>query len=225
MNQLIYIVDDDENVCRLLQQQLINDGYRIEIFNDGESLLDKFMQTPCDLMITDIMMPGISGYDLCREIRRSSDIPIIMVSAKGEEIDRIIGLELGSDDYIAKPFNLREISIKVRNILRRVNGYAISNAKLSCMDIALNKANRQVYLDGKDFKVTAKEYDLLALLISNKNQAFSREQIISAVWGYSYYGDTRQVDHLIKRLRKKMMLAEAECKIETIWGYGYKVCD
>jgi len=172
-------------------------------------------------------MPNMSGYDLCREIRKISDVPIMMISAKGEEIDRVIGLELGSDDYISKPFSLREISVKVRNMLRRRSNSGVQNSeeKVFCKDLEIIKVNRTILIDGKDFKTTVKEYDLLELLIENKNNAFSREMIIEKIWGYDYFGDTRQVDHLIKRLRKKMLLAETECKIETIWGFGYKVSD
>jgi len=139
----------------------------------------------------------------------------------------VLGLELGSDDYISKPFSLREITVKVRNMLRRVKVSNTLNTeeRLVCKDIEIIKANRIILIHGEDFKTTSKEYDLLELLIDNKNHAFSREIIIEKVWGYDYYGDTRQVDHMIKRLRKKMLLAESECKIETIWGYGYKVSD
>ncbi|WP_242631642.1 response regulator transcription factor [Sedimentibacter sp. zth1] len=224
---MIYIADDDKNVCQLLKSQLLSENYLVETFYDANSLLSKFLQNSCDLVITDIMMPKISGYELCKEIRKISDIPIIMISAKDEEIDRILGLELGSDDYISKPFSLREISIKVRNMLHRVNNNFLCNTdnRLFCKDVEIIKSNRVVLIHGEEFITTVKEYDLLELLIANKNQAFSREKIIKKVWGYDYFGDTRQVDHLIKRLRKKMLLAEIECKIETIWGYGYKVSD
>lgn len=172
------------------------------------------------------MMPNLSGYELCREIRQVSDIPIIMISAKDEEIDRVLGLELGSDDYISKPFSLREITIKVRNMLRRRSTTTLNTEEtLVCEDLEIIKSNRMILIHKEEFKVTTKEYDLLELLIESKNQPFSRENIIERVWGYDYYGDTRQVDHLIKRLRKKMLLAGSECKIETIWGYGYKVSD
>lgn len=211
----------------MLKSQLISESYDVETFYNGEMLLERFLSTPCDLIITDIMMPNMSGYDLCKEIRKISDVPIMMVSAKGEEIDRVIGLELGSDDYISKPFSLREISVKVRNMLRRRSSNVVQNieGRLVCKDLHIIKANRTILIDDKEFKTTAKEYSLLELLIENKNNAFSREMIIEKIWGYDYFGDTRQVDHLIKRLRKKMLLAETECKIETIWGFGYKVSD
>ena len=226
-NNVIYIADDDKNVCNILKSHLVSENYAVEDFNDAETLLQKFSEIPCDLIITDIMMDAMSGYDLCREIRKFSDVPIIMISAKDEEIDRLLGLELGSDDYISKPFSLREITVKVRNMLRRRNSIVQQNSegKVFCKDLEIIKANRTVLVDEKEFKVTAKEYDLLELLIENKNMAFSREMIIERIWGYDYFGETRQVDHLIKRLRKKMLLAETECKIETIWGFGYKVSD
>lgn len=171
-------------------------------------------------------MPNMSGYELCRAIRDISNVPIIMISAKDEEIDKILGLELGSDDYISKPFSLREITIKVRNMLRRANNQCVNTSeKLVLKDLEIIKSRRSILIHGQEFKVTTKEYELLKLLIENKNKPFSRESIIEKVWGYEYYGDTRQVDHLIKRLRKKMLLEGSECKIETLWGYGYKVSD
>lgn len=210
-----------------MKSQLISENYNAEAFYDAETLLQRFLSTPCDMIITDIMMPNMSGYDLCREIRKVSDVPIIMISAKDEELDRILGLELGSDDYISKPFSLREITVKVRNMLQRRNKSIKQNldGRLLCNDIEIIKENRIILVNGNEFKVTIKEYDLLELLIENKNKAFSREMIIEKIWGYDYFGETRQVDHIIKRLRKKMLLAETECKIETIWGFGYKVSD
>ena len=223
---MIYITDDDENVCNLLKSQLASENFTVEAFYEADSLLRKFIEKPCDLVITDIMMPNMSGYELCKEIRKRSEVPIIMISAKDEEVDRILGLELGSDDYITKPFSLREISLKVRNMLRRAD---VKTSKtddcLICKNLEMNKSNRTVHVNDLELPTTTKEYELLELLITHRNQAFSREMIIEKVWGYDYTGDSRQVDHLIKRLRKKMLLADSECKIETIWGYGYKVSD
>jgi DNA-binding response OmpR family regulator len=226
-DKTVYVADDDKNLCDLLKSQLVNDGYDVTAFSDGEALLEGFKKNACDLIITDIMMPKMNGYELCREIRKASDVPIIMISAKDAEIDRVLGLELGSDDYISKPFSLREVSVKVKNMLRRA--YASKTAQATdsivCKDLEINEANRSVQIGGAEFATTAKEYDLLELLVKNKNQAFTREMIIERIWGYDYFGDTRQVDHLIKRLRKKMLLADSECKIETLWGFGYKVSD
>lgn len=204
MSHLIYIADDDPNICHIIQQQLINDGYDTEVFASGEDLLAVFNKKSCDLVITDIMMGGMSGYDLCREIRQHNDVPIIMVSAKDDEIDRILGLELGSDDYLSKPFSLRELSVKVRNMLRRRMHISKESTEdsLWCKDLELRLESREAYIHNEFLKTTTKEFDLLKLLVENINHAFSREQIIDQVWGYEYYGDTRQVDHLIKRLRK-----------------------
>lgn len=221
---MIYIADDDKNVCDLLKSQLISEDYNVEVFYEAISLLKRFEKQPCDLIITDIMMPNMFGYDLCKEIRKESEVPMIMISAKDEEIDRVLGLELGSDDYISKPFSLREISLKVRNILKRASMISKqSQDQLVCKNLEINTTNRTVLINDVELQTTTKEYELLELLIKNINQAFSREKIIESVWGYDYAGDSRQVDHLIKRLRKKMLLADSECKIETIWGYGYKV--
>lgn len=226
MNKIIYIADDDINVCEILNKQLSNEGYKVCVFYDGKTLLDMFIRKPCDLVITDIMMPIMNGYELCKKIREKSEIPIIMLSAKSEEIDRILGLELGSDDYISKPFSLREISIKVRNMLRRSNKNIEDNDKyLRCKDLKMDINSREIFINNQVLNATTKEFELLKLLIENRNQAFSREHIIEKIWGYDYFGEVRQVDHLIKRLRKKMLLLEAECSIETIWGYGYKVRD
>lgn len=223
---LIYVADDDINVCHLLKSHLENEGYAIEVFHNGQTLLDAYNIKRADMIITDIMMPIMNGYELCKAIRQNSDVPIIMLSAKDEEIDRVLGLELGSDDYIAKPFSLRELTIKVRNMLRRwYKKEEQSEEILSCKDVTIHINNRAVYIHDNELKTTAKEFELLFLLIKNKNRAFSREEIIQKIWGYDYIGDSRQVDHLIKRLRKKMLLEEAECKIETIWGFGYKVSE
>lgn len=226
MKQKIMIADDDANICNLLKSQLISDGYEVLSFLDGESLLNSFKQSGSDLVITDIMMPKLNGYELCKEIRKSSDVPIIMISAKDEEIDRVLGLELGSDDYISKPFSLREVSIKVKNMLKRREKIdKKSSDSITCKDLEVNKKNRTVKICDQQFNTTAKEYDLLEFLVINKNQAFSREKLIEEVWGYDYIGDSRQVDHLIKRLRKKMIMLDCDFKIETLWGFGYKVSD
>ena len=227
MKKRLYVADDECKILELLRAHLSAEGYEVETFADGQKLLARYDEKPCDMVITDIMMPGLSGYDLCREIRRTSDVPIFMISARDDEIDRVLGLELGSDDYISKPFSLRELSVRIKNIFSRIDRVNIvhDDGELVCRDVRLNKADRTAFVGDMLMKTTAREFDLLTLFFENKNMAFSRERIISAIWGYDYYGDTRQVDHLIKRLRKKMLLAGAECQIETVWGYGYKVSD
>lgn len=225
--KLIYVADDDLNICNLMKSHLEKEGYAVETFSNGEKLLQSFEEKNCDLIITDIMMPLMGGYDLCREIRKKSMIPIYMISANNEEIDRVLGLELGSDDYISKPISFRELTAKIKNTFRRIEAYqnplVLEEDCIACKDLKLIKVSREVYIGNILLQTTAKEFDLLLLLLENKNQAFSREHIIDSVWGYDYYGDTRQVDHMIKRLRKKMLLENSECQIQTVWGFGYKI--
>jgi len=227
MKKRLYIADDEHKILNLLSAHLGAEGYAVETFTDGQKLLERFAAQPCDMIITDIMMPNMNGYDLCRQVRRTSDIPIFMISAKDDEIDRVLGLELGSDDYISKPFSLRELSVRIKNIFSRIDRAAAPRVddEIVCKDVRLIKGDRNVFVGDALMKTTAKEFDLLMLFFQNKNMAFSRERIIETIWGYDYFGDTRQVDHLIKRLRKKMLLSGAECQIETVWGYGYKVSD
>ncbi len=221
----IYVADDDKQICELLKSHLSNAGYEVVIFYDGKSLLDAFSARPCDLIITDIIMPQMTGYDLTREIRKNSLVPIFMISANNDEIDRVLGLELGSDDYISKPISFRELLIKIKNTFNRLEQHesAEKDSSLCCLDLKLDLESRQAYIGSAPLQTTAKEFDLLALFLENQKRAFSREQIIEKVWGYDYYGDSRQVDHIIKRLRKKMLGLGAQCKIQTVWGYGYKI--
>ncbi len=223
---LIYVADDDKNLCEILKQHLNNEGYDVQTFLSGLSLLEAFHQTSCHLIISDIMMPDMNGYELCKSVRSISDVPFIMLSAKSEEIDRILGLELGSDDYISKPFSLREITIKVRNMLRRSSKTIVKDLnKLSCKDLELLLDERLALISSNLIQVTAKEFDLLEFFLKNKNVALSREKIIENVWEQDIIIESRQVDHLIKRLRKKLIEKESEFRIETVWGYGYKVSE
>lgn len=229
MSELIYIADDDKEICKLLKTHIENEGYSVETFFDGRSLLDRFNVKRCDLIITDITMPKMNGYDLCREIRKVSIVPVFMISANNDEIDRVLGLELGSDDYIAKPIGFRELIVKIKNTFKRIEMYSAPHIsaedELSCKDLTLSILKRQVKIAGETLQTTTKEFDMLELFLKNKNVAFSRESIIEKIWGYDYYGDSRQVDHMIKRLRKKMIIAGTACQIKTVWGYGYKIGD
>ena len=223
----IYVADDDKQICELLKSHLTSAGYDVRVFYNGKNLLDAFESQPCDLIITDIVMPKMSGYDLTREIRKNSLVPIFMISANNDEIDRVLGLELGSDDYISKPISFRELIIKIKNTFNRLESYEAKGKdnSLSCLDLKLDLVGRQAYIGGSALQTTAKEFDLLALFLGSQKRAFSREQIIEKVWGYDYYGDSRQVDHIIKRLRKKMIALGAQCMIQTVWGYGYRIGD
>lgn len=223
----IYVADDDKNICELLKSHITNAGYNVNVFYNGKDLLDAYLTQPCDLIITDIVMPQMNGYDLCREVRKTSMIPIFMISANNDEIDRVLGLELGSDDYISKPISFRELLIKIKNTFLRLDSYQKSQAEdvLRCQNLKLSLDSREVCIGDTLLPTTTKEFELLHLFLRNHNHAFSREQIIEKVWGYDYYGDSRQVDHIIKRLRKKMLQLGSDCKIQTVWGYGYKIGD
>jgi len=223
----IYVADDDKNICELLKSHISNAGYAVQVYPNGKTLLDAFSAQPCDMIVTDIVMPVMSGYDLCKEIRKISMIPIFMISANNDEIDRVLGLELGSDDYISKPISFRELLAKIKNAFKRLDSYGSSEKGdvVSCMDLRLFKESREIFVDDVLLETTTKEFDLLLLFLQNKNRAFSREQIIEQIWGYDYYGDSRQVDHIIKRLRKKMLQLNARCQIKTVWGFGYKIGD
>lgn len=224
----IFIAEDDKNICNILITHLEQNGYIAKEFSNGSALLDAFLIEPCDLIVTDITMPKMNGYDLCKEIRKKSIIPLIMISANNDEIDRILGLELGADDYIGKPINLRELTLKIKNALSRIDVLAESTEEkntpfLTYLDLALDLESRSAYINKNLFEVTNMEFDLLELFLKNVNKAFSRESIIHNVWQYDYDGDTRQVDQLIKRLRKKMLLVHSLCELKTVWGFGYKV--
>jgi len=229
-NKLIYVVDDEQNIRDLIKTYLQKEGYEVEVFEDGTSAYRKFSDTPPDMLIIDIMMPGMDGYSLCREIRKTNDVPIIMVSAKDEEIDRVLGLELGSDDYISKPFSPRELVARVKTIFRRIKEEPSPNAEnvrkeIKCQDVVLIPDERRLLKDGADIELTAKEYDFILYLVSNRNRVFTREQLINSIWGYDYIGDTRAIDDLVKRVRKKLCEAGSKLEIITVWGYGYKISD
>lgn len=227
-NKLIYVADDEERIRDLISSYLENSGFKVKSFTDGSSVLTAFNLQAPDMLILDIMMPGLDGYSVCREIRKTSQVPVIMVSAKDEEIDRILGLELGSDDYISKPFSPRELVARVKNIFKRTNPleYLVATPyPPQCKDIELIPDERRALCCGKELDLTSKEFDLLLFLITNKNHAFTREQLIEKIWGYDYMGETRTIDDLVKRIRKKLSEANSEIKISTVWGYGYKIVE
>ena len=224
MCKKIYIVDDEKRIRDLIRAYLEKEGYEIRDFSDALSALDAFKTQPCDMLVIDIMMPGTDGLELCRRIRKDSDVPIIIVSARDEEIDRILGLELGSDDYISKPFSPRELVIRIKNIFRRLTPAEkpYSDEIFSSYDIEINDSMHLVNINGKEIDFTGKEYALLSVFVKNPGRAYSREQLISSIWGYDYIGDVRPVDDLVKRIRKKLSLAESTMEILTVWGFGYK---
>ena len=223
--QKILIVDDDNNIAELVALYLTKECFETKIVNDGEEALKQFHIFHPDLILLDLMLPGIDGYQVCREIRHTSDIPIIMLSAKGETFDKVLGLELGADDYIIKPFDSKELVARVRAVLRRFHVKSPSAAtKEKCVsypDLVINLTNYSVTYMGHQIDMPPKELELLYFLAASPNQVFTREQLLDHIWGYEYIGDTRTVDVHIKRLREKIK-DNPNWALSTVWGIGYK---
>lgn len=223
----ILICDDNEAVHETIGTYLENDGMTYTSAFDGEEAIKKFKNINPDLIILDLMMPKIFGTEVCKEIRKISNVPIIMLTAKGEELDKIVGLEIGADDYIVKPFSPREVVARIKTIFRRVNNTVeikkenIKFISLDNLNIDLDKY--EVIIDGEKIDATPKETQILYLLALNKGKVLSREQILEHVWGYDYFGDTRVVDSQIKRLRKKLPEQEDKWEIKSVYGVGYKL--
>ena len=222
----IFVVDDEVNIRELIKKYLEKEGYKVTLFSNGERVFSELERLKPNLIVLDIMMPGIDGLDLCKKIRTKSDLPIIFVSARDEEFDRILGLELGADDYLSKPFSPRELVIRIKTILRRIrteNNY--NDEKIMVKDMNLYCDRRCVEIKENLLKLTTKEYDLFEMLIKNKNIPLTREQLLEKIWGYDYMGDSRVVDDLVKRIRKKLKELKSEIEIITVWGYGYRIDD
>ncbi|MBP2028237.1 DNA-binding response OmpR family regulator [Acetoanaerobium pronyense] len=222
----IFVVDDEKRIRDLIDLYLKKEGYKVTTFPDAEEVLESFEKQKPDLLVLDIMMPGIDGLDLCKKIREISDVPIIFVSARSEELDRILGLELGGDDYLGKPFSPRELVVRIKTILKR----AYKEKKESDTEDIIKIKNLELFIDrriikinNEDVQFTIKEFEVLEYLMKNTNMPLSREQIISTVWGYDYDGYDRNVDDTVKRLRKKLKEHGSQMKISTVWGYGYRV--
>jgi DNA-binding response OmpR family regulator len=220
---LILICDDQPIIHETLGVYLENEGFSfISAFN-GEEALQKFESADPALIILDIMMPKISGIDVCREIRKESRVPIIMLTARGEEIDRVLGLELGADDYIVKPFSAREVTARVKAVLRRISMQKNEPPEVLRFEgLEINISNYDVKLNGESIPFTPKEVEIFQLLASHPGRVFDREQILSEVWGYDYFGDTRAVDTQIKRIRQKLPQEDVSWGIKTVYGVGYK---
>ncbi len=227
--QKILIVDDDANIAELISLYLNKECYDTQIAADGEEALSQFSSYAPDLILLDLMLPGIDGYQVCREIRTKSQTPIIMLSAKGEVFDKVLGLELGADDYMEKPFDSKELVARVKAVLRRTHQApqsAVSSAGsgdkiVTYPDLTINLTNYSVTYMGRSLDMPPKELELLYFLASQPNRVFTREQLLDQIWGYEYIGDTRTVDVHIKRIREKIH-DNANWKISTIWGIGYK---
>ena len=223
--QKILIVDDDENIANLISLYLTKECYETRIEHDGQSALDAFKEYAPNLILLDIMLPGLDGYEVCREIRRESKVPIIMLSAKTEVFDKVLGLELGADDYIIKPFDSKELVARVKAVLRRYTEAPAPVEKkperVEYKDLIINLSNYEVIYKGKPVEMTPREIELLYFLASSPNQVFTREQLLDHIWGYEYAGDTRTVDVHIKRIREKIADTD-QWSIGTVWSVGYR---
>ncbi|MBR9945927.1 response regulator transcription factor [Clostridiaceae bacterium Marseille-Q4145] len=223
--QKILIVDDDTNIAELISLYLTKEFYEVQIVEDGEQALQVFDTFQPNLILLDLMLPGMDGYQVCREIRSRSDTPIIMLSAKGEVFDKVLGLELGADDYMIKPFDSKELVARVKAVLRRFQPSRQDTSPVSKLvqypDLIINQTNYSVIYKGETVDMPPKELELLYFLASSPNQVFTREQLLDHIWGYEYIGDTRTVDVHIKRLREKIK-DHAAWRLATVWGIGYK---
>lgn len=226
MNKYIGVVEDDGNIQNIVSAYLQKDGFNITVVDSAEKALELWENNPPEMWILDIMLPGMDGYEFCKKIRKESDVPIIIISAKDEEIDKILGLELGGDDYLTKPFSPRELVARVKRLFKRTvaqpadeGGSFAVQEEMKAGQLIVLKNERRVFWADEEYEVTTKEFDMLLLFAENVNRAFSREELLVKVWGDDYFGSDRAVDDLVKRIRKKI----ADIPLETVWGYGYRL--
>lgn len=220
----ILVVDDEQLLVKGLKRSLEQEGYRVLTAHDGVEALQVFQSEAIDLVVLDVMLPGLGGLEVCARIRREKETPIIMLTAKGEDVDRIVGLELGADDYVVKPFNTRELVARIRAVLRRARAtdHTAANGIMEIQGLTIDGPKRKVYVRGVEVDLTAKEFDMLHLMVANPGRVYTRENLLEAVWGSAYYSDLRTVDVHIRRLREK--IEENPGKPEwvlTKWGVGY----
>ena len=221
--QVIMVVDDDENIAQLVRLYLEKEGFEVVSFSRGDSALTAFKSNPPALLLLDIMLPGMDGWQVCRAIRQISSIPIIMLSAKDETFDKVLGLELGADDYMTKPFDPKELIARVKAVLRRGQPEQQDNDMLSFPGLTISLSRYEVLYQGKQVEMPPKEIELFYFLASHPNTVFTREQLLEKVWGFDYFGDSRTVDVHIKRLREKLTDCEdLGWSIKTVWSVGYK---
>ena len=227
MAKRLLVVDDEPSIVKGLRCTLLQDGYEVDVAYDGQEALDKAAQNAYDLIVLDVMLPGVDGLKVCQSVRENSSVPIIMLTAKGEDMDKILGLEYGADDYMTKPFNILELKARIKTILRRVGMSAAAapvqeKAVLRAGELSVNTVNRTVFIGEREINLTAKEFDLLQLFISNPGKVYSRENLLEMIWKYDYLGDLRTVDVHIRRLREKVEADPSHPRyIHTKWGVGY----
>jgi DNA-binding response OmpR family regulator len=224
---LIFVVDDDPSILELIAEYLRKDGYTVKAFANGDYLIEQVKAEQPNCLILDIMMPGINGLTLLTQLRAFTEIPIVMISARGEEIDRIIGLEMGCNDFLRKPFNPRELTGRVKAMLRLVSTNnalvpTLLSKEMVAGNVAILEDFRRVNVAGMEIYLTSREYELLFFFVLHLGRPYSREQLVQQVWKFDFLGDVRVVDDLVKRLRKKLMEQQATLSIETVWGFGYK---
>ena len=224
MDTKLLVVDDDPNICDMLKLYFENEGYKVKTANDGVEGVSCFKLYDPDLVLLDIMMPKKDGWQVCREIREISPKPIIMITAKGDVFDKVLGLELGADDFIVKPFDMKELSARIKAVLRRYNAHTKTSddevVKFENIEISLQRY--ELKLSGKAIDIPPKELELLYFLASNCNRVFTRDQLLDKVWGFDYLGDSRTVDVHVKRLREKLEGVSDKWSLKTVWGVGYK---
>jgi DNA-binding response OmpR family regulator len=219
--ETILVVDDEANIIELAKMYLQNEGYVVESARDGREALTKIKSLQPALVVLDLMLPEVDGWEVCRQVRADSDVPIIMLTARSDDVDKIVGLELGADDYLTKPFNPRELVARVRAVLRRYEKSAASTQPIHLGQVTIDPQRREVTVGGQQLDLRTKEFDLLWALAEHRGIVLSRDQLLDLVWGYDYYGETRTVDVHIARLRDK--LEGSDVVIETVWGVGYKL--
>ena len=223
-NRKILIVDDDINICELLRLYLEKDGFAAMVAHDGEQALQLSQTSNPDIVLLDIMMPKLDGWQVCREIRKTSNVPIIMLTAKGETFDKVLGLELGADDYITKPFDTKEVIARIKAVLRRSDTTDKSGeiSEVRYDKLRINITNYELEVAGVQIDTPPKELELIYHLASNPNRVYTRDQLLDEVWGFDYYGDSRTVDVHVKRLREKLEGISEKWSLKTVWGVGYK---
>ena len=222
MSKDILIVDDDKNICEVIKLYLQKEGYKVTLAYDGQAGVEAFERNAPALVVLDIMMPRKDGWEVLKQIRKSSAVPVIMLTAKGETFDKVLGLELGADDYIVKPFDPKEFIARVKAVMRRSNMQEEENRQISYDDLLIDISNYTVSYKGAIVEMPPKEIELLFFLASHPNKVFTREQLLQQVWDFEFFGDSRTVDVHIKRLRKKLFDQGSNWEIKTVWGVGYK---
>ncbi len=220
----VLVVDDDKNICELLRLYLEKEGYNAIISHDGEEAVVKFNALKPDIILLDIMLPGLDGWQVCREIRKKSNVPIIMITAKGETFDKVLGLELGADDYVVKPFEAKEVIARIKAVYRRVGQTSTKSEikEVKYDKLSVNMTRYELKVNGVILDTPPKELELLFHLASNPNRVYTRDQLLDEVWGFEYYGDSRTIDVHVKRLREKLEGVSNKWELKTVWGVGYK---